>query len=200
MITEVSLSSCWNVQDSLQTEPPILWMLHLRGHGWVQAEHTLTHTLIWGVFGTQKEHLLWQWTSVTERQKQKVLQVTGLKRFLVKRQTKQNTPQQSLSPWTPSRDGHHDWSQLQCHRKYQNQEQHTLQHYSTSRYDIQSHLRLCSQNCDTRDYTEQKEFPSGGQQANPLLQMEWPSQLWPQQYKTATMLYAGFQTEYLVYL
>lgn len=48
MFAGLSPSSCWNVQDSLQAKPLILWMLHLTGCGRVQAEHTLTHTLIWG--------------------------------------------------------------------------------------------------------------------------------------------------------
>lgn len=65
--------------------PLTLWMLHLRGRGWVQAEHVLTHTLIWGgVFGTQKEHLLWQWTSVPERQEQKIYKWQVWKGFWLK--------------------------------------------------------------------------------------------------------------------
>lgn len=80
-------------------------MLHLRGHGWVQAEHTLTHTLIWGGLWDTKGTLTVTMNFCTWEAGAEELQVTGLKQVLVKRQTKQNTPQQSLSPWTASYDG-----------------------------------------------------------------------------------------------
>lgn len=196
MFTQLSLSSCWNVQDSLQTEPPDP-VDQLRGCGWVQAEHTLTHALIWGVFGTQKEHLLWQGTSVPKRQKQMIFKWQVWKGFWLK--DKQNKthlnrawPLNSLMWWLP---------QLIPTAGPQKIPESRTAHFAALQYqqnDIQSHLRLCSQNSD-KDYTEQKEFPFGGQQANPLLQMEWPSWLWLQQYKTVTFLHSGFQTNIIHY-
>lgn len=84
--------------------PLTLWMLHLRGCGWVQAEHALTHTLIWGVFGTQKEHLLWQWTSAPEGQEQKICKWQVWKGFWLKDKTKHtSTESESLNTlmWWP---------------------------------------------------------------------------------------------------
>lgn len=182
MFTGLALSSCWNVQDSLQTEPPdpvdaTAHRLQLS----TGRTHFNSHTHLGGLWDT-KGTLTMTMNFCTWETGAEELQVTGLKGVLVKRQTKHtSTEPESLNTllWWATTSGPNCSATEDT--KIRNS---TLQHCSISKCDLQSHLRLCSQSCDTRDYTEQKEFPLGGQQANPLLQMEWPSQLWSEHHKT----------------
>lgn len=103
MFTGLALSSCWNVQHSLQTEPPdpvdatahrlqlSTGRTHFNSHthlgGLWDTKGTLTMTMNFCTWETGQKNCKWQvW-----------------KGFWLK--DKQNTPQQSLSPWTPSYDG-----------------------------------------------------------------------------------------------